>query len=720
MSCRTTTSGSVAIALAKVNSDLDDAQVQSLLHQQRHRYDDHPDIDAAAESAATREQHRTTQSTQAHAYLLEQVRTDLALSARRRATLTGKLQADPPPDLPGDLSYAILRLRSATRAADREMTARLLEHARATGGSLARSRTEFTRQRAKAPGGRRPHPTAEQRHDLTGLPQDPASRDAFAALRAQQSTGHPRPAVRTALVPVTPLGFAEMDRAGYNPDAGLAEIHATSGLHWRLHDVPPQLGAALTSPSANTRGAAAVQLLTDPDRSYRDAAAAEQEHRAFRCDRCGRWRATRHTCPDTDHPGVPELTQTDRSRTLTTGREWLRVADTPRDPVTGARSGPVTVPVYGVIGTGDDGLPPDLADTEAGSLSELTGTATLLPQGTERLRVDTTRLACTCPHDGELARCAHIARAAAILTADHTPSPQPNAKTTSAAPAERPVTAATAPDPRSFLTPLAPELSTVSYRTDPAAFADQLREITAHTRQQPGIGIAYSVRDGVLYGPGADRSFGIEVEYQADPAHRLATRLSGDLARHDQALLDDTTWTGLMHRHDHVSDAVRHALHSYGILEDPDQHPYRFGAATGYPRWVHEDDPTAAGELVSPPVDRHHQDLGRPGRRHRGHPPPRRTRPERSRLPHPRRCRRVRRQHPRRRSPGRPHRPLPDRTRPARHQTRQPTQHRLRQPVHQPPTRPHRLGAPADLPAGPLRRGQPHPGQAHSRPRQRR
>lgn len=579
MVCRETRAGSVAIALARADSGLDDPQVQSLLHQLRHRFTSgvyRSDPSTPADSDRARE------------YLTDLVAREPRLSERRRATLHRKLASTTGEQLPADLLSALGHLRPASASARRGLATRMRNHAAATGTSTAQATQRFAELRREAPAGRQTRATPTQKAALEGLPTDPATRYALDRMDRESAEGHSHPVVDVTALPEPDPGRRGITAVGWNPDAAQAEIHTSDGIYW-LRNVPPGLGQELRD--GPDRDAAADTLITNS--RYRMVPGTEQSaSRAVRCDRCKQWRGDQHTCPALGD--VPELDEDGPVDVRTSPAGWLQLAELPRDDA-GALAGPVTTPVYGEFDDGDSPLRPAWAGyVDRGTV---TGAATAVPVGpaTGPAEVDLARMRCTCGRGSAVAACAHMEQARTVIAAAASPTP--------ALLVHR--------EPRhqlaEFLAPLEPDLSTVRYTEDPAVFARDLLAARAAAVENPDAPVPYHRRDA-LYAGSAHRRFGVEVEYRAgsdelqqagwefraDTDHETGYDGEGYDEDQDQDEDDDIDEHGL------IADAVIEDLHDAGILPSGYRQPYGTAEVTGWNTWTHEDDASATGELVSP------------------------------------------------------------------------------------------------------------------------
>lgn len=590
MVCRETRLGSLTIALAKVESGLDDVQVQSLMHRLRHEH-----AGAGGDSRI-----RFSDQQAVVDGLAAAISTHPRLSARRRTTLLGKLgDVHSHTDVPDDLMFAAAMLRPAAAAAAYRLDTRLREHAAATGEPARVVAARFDQLRRDAPGGRQRRATPAEKQQLTGLPTDPATRHAFTALAAEPG-GAPPPPVPVQTFPTTAFGARH---AGYDPDTGRAEVHLVDGRRWRFANVTPDTGRDLTGQDPQGRERALRELLRDPVHHQGSQPTAAAPYPARRCPGCGQWAGDRaHTCPVVSDPGggqppVPQLGAGSRQVTLTSSRGWLVGPDPALAHLAMSEHPQLDVEVHGEH-TGqvrpEEARDPYWAqyavDRPLSRVGFVSGRARLTagPTPAAAVTVDPDGLTCSCftdhPADAPGHRCAHIATATALLAESYRPPP-PVPRDWDPRP-PHPVAGTAAPPTARALTVqaltgpgVAPDLSTVRYATDPAAFAADLHMVNAYADDHPEDPVPL-LTEHAVYGYGQGRTFGVELEFD-DPHPR-----------------DGLDGHGVVP----AVSAVTAQLHDQGLTTSSEPSPYHSAADSGWQQWTVELDSSVAGEAVSPPL----------------------------------------------------------------------------------------------------------------------
>jgi len=629
--CRQSKLGSVSIALAKVETGLDDAQVQSVMHRLRHQWTGR----AGGDPSRLRDvdQHAVL------GQLAAQVRAHPRLSETRKRTLLAKVESvATPEDLADDLVYATSLVRFAAAGNAHRLRTRLRDHAAAIGQPVAPVVERFTALRAQAPGGRQRRATPLEKVELAGLPTDPATRHALAVLAADPAPAPPPPVV----VRPQPVSRYGVNAAGYDGQSGRAEVHLTDGRQWRFGRVPADLGSDLVGAVPEIRDAALGQLLRDPTH-HQDSRpgpdSAGPPGPAGHCPDCGQWVGQQtHRCPPSTGPvpgdpgggrpgvgfdtapvvGVAPGTPT----TVLTGRGGWLVGPDP-DPAAAALAehGELSVEVHGELSAVPPALPgaplppwwavyPD--DGQLSRLGFISGRAHLQPGPTAvgPPAVDPTGLACSCyadhPEDDPEKRCSHIAAATVILAEGYRPRPpvgrvwdQPI--TDPAAGQRTPAAAASVEQLTGRW--CAPDISTVHYATDPAAFAADLRMVNHYATEHPADPVPLLAHDAV-YGFGQGRTFGVELEFtdgEDDDRQYDREYYGEDGDQEDCGDGDGEDYAG--GRSGLTADAVAARLHRGGLTTVRGAVPYHSSASTGWQQWAVELDSTVAGEVVSPPLE---------------------------------------------------------------------------------------------------------------------
>lgn len=177
MVCRENPASSIAIALARSGSWLDDAQVQSVVHQLRHEFSGHqPPNGWDRDDYLARELRRSEQNIDTNPNFRPDRRAGLRRRLARAHEQTGGLR--------DDIIWAMSRLPDGVQAAQAALEARLAEFAGQQGMSLREARAQFLALRAQAPAGRQPRATAPETRDLGVIPGDPATRYALRTMSA--------------------------------------------------------------------------------------------------------------------------------------------------------------------------------------------------------------------------------------------------------------------------------------------------------------------------------------------------------------------------------------------------------------------------------------------------------------------------------------------------------------------------------------------------------
>src|SRR6478609_3316811 len=221
MVCRENPASSIAIALAGSGSWLDDAQVQSIVHQLRHEFS--PDAPPPTWSRGTflvRELDRAERD----------IDTNPNFRPDRRAGLRSRLarargQTDA---LRSDILWAMSRLPDGVRTAQAALESRLGELAGQRGMSLREARSEFIALGAQAPGGRQPRASAEEQRDLGAIPADPATRYALRTMAEREPVLPPVRLVQQ-WIPVAGNGDSSISQVGISTLSDRVEIRRRDG-----------------------------------------------------------------------------------------------------------------------------------------------------------------------------------------------------------------------------------------------------------------------------------------------------------------------------------------------------------------------------------------------------------------------------------------------------------------------------------------------------------
>lgn len=178
MVCRQFALASVALALARADSGLDDPQVQSVFHQLRHELAGRGDTTRTAFSFET-------------AVAADRLRREVTerpdLLDQRRAGLLARVDRSAGQDTPVDVVHAVLRMPLRAERAAVLLALHLEQHARRLALPVEEVRDRFTAARAGAVRGRQRRADPTERDRWAGLPLDPATRHALAALEEAPS-----------------------------------------------------------------------------------------------------------------------------------------------------------------------------------------------------------------------------------------------------------------------------------------------------------------------------------------------------------------------------------------------------------------------------------------------------------------------------------------------------------------------------------------------------
>lgn len=600
------------MGLANIESGLDDDQVQSLVHQLRHEYSStHPEDNdvigriIAEETWVTTRQNMETQI-QAHPMLRPQRRAGM-LQRIRGAAMT------PPPDM----VYAAAQIRSRCMRVARLMEDQLAVEAARAGVPDAVAAAAYEGGRADAPRGRQSRASAEQRTRWPNLPMDPRTRHGLAALAALPDSPDGRQDLISAH-PAPTAASVDVAGVGYHADSQRLEVITPHGTLLAYRSVPAEVARRLAQGTAPDPDAAFRELLGNPAHQYRDATQAAAAGTRRRCPECGQFTGATHTC----------LGQRER--------------DLGQSPSTPGTPGPTTEvelgPEVGSVSTyGLDHIAGDLEQQRgtavmfpvvgaAGGPSDLRGSLIAQLDGTDEISTTGRFLWCSCPAYTPEEGCSHTVAAAAAMrqqlihtlqrqrqmaaeqtaaaiAQSHTESTTLNAPDAVVdAPASPTVGGAVVQPAVDALIPEAPNRCTFSYATDPARFADVLRRVAEQpsTQQVPWMD---STDQPVLYGFGADRDFGVEIEFDADH-DRLRERMPIDDRTHQSFAPGETST---------LINRVGLAMHEAGMTTSASRRGYHSAARGGYSRtarggWTYESDCTVqGGELVSPILSNTHE-----------------------------------------------------------------------------------------------------------------
>lgn len=572
MSCRTTPGMSVPMGLARIDSGLEDDQVQSLIHQLRHEYNDaHAEHSGAQDGRAVpldlAERWQTLRT-----HLERTVTAHPRLRPQRRAGMISRVgAADTPPDV--SMIYAAERIR--TRAIQ---AARMLEdHLASEGARLGVPDREvqqlYSSGRASAPSGRQEWPTDEERQHWRGLPLDPRTRHGLSTVAERPDNPDGRQELITDHR--SPLGSSEeISVAGYHIESQRLEICTTDGM-WLNYCNVDHGAAQQIQRGDHPDGVLRQQLQGNRAYQYRDAVQAAAAGLRRRCSDCGQYTGGNHICRLTaTSVGEPEPGHDVYLRATTGNRQNLEV------------SGPDGYPVASLT---VDALA-DVADimdsANRGELiaipvldqhpQQLIGEFSAVLGQDDQVAIFTSRAGCTDPaHQSGARPCPHVQQAGAalreqLMAALRHHREQVAGGTAAALAAEASSSARTQPA-SAVLRPEAPDRSTFRYSDDPARFASDVRA----AMDDPSVPFMAGDPDrAVMYGFGADREFGVELEYDSGQPTLAAQEIG-------------------------------QALYSADFTRTPRMQRYGAAGSTGYVRdlhggWSFEHDGSVDGEIVTP------------------------------------------------------------------------------------------------------------------------
>jgi len=585
------------MGLANIDSGLDDDQIQSLVHQLRHEFNDHHQPDqGATESAAAGPQgawdrFRNTTATRITAHP--------ELRPQRRAGLLRRItQADAPP--PADMVYAAEHIRDRAIRAARLIDDHLATEAARIGVPDHDALNTYQEGRNDAPTGRQARATEEHRRAWPGLPLDPRTRHGLTALAARPDN----PDGRHELIPAHNRVSAEdtrvVDAIGYHPGSGRLEILTPEQAVLTYRRIPPALAEQLRTGN-------------DPDRvfrdriqghsgyQYRDAVQSAAAGVRRRCPDCGQFTGATHSCLGRRGGiragalgAVTPFIPSRRHAIPLTGSDGTELF---------ARAAPLTQVIERLEQVRDEAVEFPVDCTLPGD-RQVTGDLSAALDADDHISVNTARLACTCqgylPGQG----CPHIQDISGGLRVALGEQLQANRARVAAATAAAispPVGGASTAPVTDTLLPNAPSQVTFSYTQDPARFADDVRAAVNRPAGQQVPWVAPDGQTPAMYGYGADRDFGIELEFDA----RTRPPALGDLAI-DQRINYRYQNSSVYGGPSLVVGRVGRALYEAEFTPTDRQAGYHASSNGGYHRslrrgWTFEHDSTVnGGELVSP------------------------------------------------------------------------------------------------------------------------
>ncbi|HEY5880970.1 MAG TPA: amidoligase family protein [Nakamurella sp.] len=566
------------MGLANIDSGLDDDQIQSLVHQLRHEFTDHPrpgpvDGSAAAVVVDQRgawDRFRATTATRITAHP--------GLRPQRRAGLLRRItQADAIP--PADMVYAAQHIRDRAIRAARLVDDHLATEAARIAVPDHDALATYEQGRRNAPTGRQARATDEQRRAWPGLPLDPRTRHGLAALAARPDSPDGRHELITAHDRVRAENSTVVDAVGYHPDSGRLEVLTPDRAVLTYRRIPPVLAEQLHT-GENPDRIFRDRIQGNPAFQYRDAVQAAAAGVRRRCPDCGQFTGATHSClgrrggiRDGALGSVTPLVPARRQITDLPGTDGQ---------IIGVHTAPLPEVVGRLEGDRDDAVEFLIAGTvpDTGGTRHVSGDLVVALDADDHVSVSSARLACTC--DGYLAGqgCSHVQQVASGLRTalvEQLVASRNQVAAATAAAISAPATGGASTQPvTDTLLPGSPNISTFSYSQDPARFADDVRAAWARPAETPVPWIQGTDQSPVLYGYGADREFGVELEF--DAAYTPAT----------------------------VVRDVAQNLYARNFTSSNRQHGYHAGLSAGYQRnllggWTYERDCTVSGgELVSP------------------------------------------------------------------------------------------------------------------------
>lgn len=551
MVCRQNAASSVAIALARSGSWLDDAQVQSIVHRLRHEFSSSQppegwNRDVSLHRELDRAQHTIT--------------TNPNFRPQRRAGLQARLdRARTVNDgLADDTLWALQRLPDGVAAAQAALDARLGEIAGQQGMSRREARAAFHALREQAPGGRQPRANAEELRDLGAIPGDPATRHALQALRTREPVLPPVRLVQQ-WIPVHNAGDSNASDSA-DGDAGANRVThlGTSTLSDRV-EVRRRDGstAAYRVPRSDIddlvamthRGPLTDEAVSWTERRGTRIPRAEQTAYAIRCDDCGQFVGDRlHQCPLRGPAALVTQQQ------IVDGSSRLAVPDPAQmvELLEANHHRPVEVPIRHLTNDAEvDGT----VRLRSG-LQVVRGLDRTTRQLVDLDDVGDDELTCRTCHSVD---CAHVAHTReAVRDHLHAAGELPEAEVSTALHAFGVRARSRSETPEVVEPPAAAQ----AFLSNPEAFRQAIRD-SGPDREVPFY------TENALQGYAANTGFGIEIEFDA-------TTIDGP-------------------------DEVGRELHTHGVLSSPHQRQYHSGARSGYSGWVYEHDGSVrGGELVTP------------------------------------------------------------------------------------------------------------------------
>ena len=605
------------MGLANIESGLDDEQIQSLVHQLRHEYSD---LHGGQDQHADRGEPDAAQAAEGWSRVRRGLETQIEahplLRPQRRAGMLQRIrgaESAPPPDM----VYAAEQIRSRSIRSARLLEDHLAVEAARIGVPDAAALSTYDHGRAAAPGGRQPRATSEQRSRWPDLPLDPRTRHGLTALadrpdnpegRRDLITDHPAPAV----------SGAEVSGVGYHLDSQRLEV-LTAHQSLLVYRAVPAEVAARISQGADPDAAFREQVMGNAAHQYRDATQAAAAGVRRRCPECGQYTGASHTCLGEQGNALQQMSGSGVPGTpaamtaVELGGQAGQLTTYPLEHIAGDleqhRDTPVLIPVAG----------------STSGPTDIRGSLVAQIDAEDRVSTTGAYLWCSCEEYEPGRGCAHttgaagslrtqlaqavqdrrrvaaqqVAAAVAASAAARTDADRDSAADTSVDTSTPTAGGAVTQPAVDSLIPEAPNLSTFSYAQDAGRFADVVRQVG-----ERDVGERVPWLDGsqspVLYGFGADREFGVELEFDADHG-----QLSQPLPIDDRMnpAYRGRTYPGSVAT---LVGRVGQGMHEAGLTRHNQQDRYHSAVRTGYTRtvrggWTYESDcSVAGGELVSP------------------------------------------------------------------------------------------------------------------------
>lgn len=383
---------------------------------------------------------------------------------------------------------------------------------------------------------------------------------------------------------------------GYHEPSGRLEVLMADGTIRAYRDLRGSADLGLTWPAHHLGG-----ILSSIDASaghrYPSKAAAAAAAYGTRCPTCGEWANDDHRCPtryrysDATPPrDVRAIDAVTLEQPAADGEGPVRIRTYPPaqilDELDSTDNHTVIVPIRALIPAGRSHRYPDYYDSGR-SLVEGTVLVTRRPEGDVDVFADPAHLSCGCAAYTRDRDCRHLRLAPDAMT-NLLNDPRGSYGARVAAIHDSGST-------DSGVAELPPDVSTFRYSDDPARFR---ADIQATLDRPPAGRVPFHHGDEapVLYGYGASRRFGVELEFGSN---------DDDDSDDDDKDGGYYSWGGQRDR-DNTKDQVAYALYAADLSSTTSVHDYHHAADYGYSRrtwggWTIEEDSTVTGaEVVSP------------------------------------------------------------------------------------------------------------------------